>query len=145
MKNATDVVPGTFEAWGHDYRADLARFTALSFGLPVDEQELLAIRQRCASARVDVGREAARSRAVCAGTRSDQAADEFVGRHGSWSITATAAGLSGLDGPDGEVRSAADPAFRADDELLGSASTGAVRPGREELDDDKGLRRLRIG
>lgn len=43
MKNATDVVPGTFEAFGHDYRADLARFTSLSFGLPVDEQELAAI------------------------------------------------------------------------------------------------------
>lgn len=43
MKNATDVVPGTFEAFGHDYRADLARFTALSFGLEVSEDELATI------------------------------------------------------------------------------------------------------
>lgn len=43
MKNATDVVPGTFEAFGHDYRADLARFTALSFGLDVDEEQLAVI------------------------------------------------------------------------------------------------------
>jgi hypothetical protein len=45
MKNATDVVPGTFEASGHDYRADLARFTALSFGLRVDEAQLSVIEE----------------------------------------------------------------------------------------------------
>lgn len=43
MKNATNVIPGTFEAFGHDYRADLARFTALSFGLEVNEAELESI------------------------------------------------------------------------------------------------------
>lgn len=40
MKNATDVVPGVFEARGHDYRADLARFTSLAFDLPADEAEI---------------------------------------------------------------------------------------------------------
>lgn len=40
MKNATDVVPGVFEARGHDYRADLARFTSLAFDLPASEEEI---------------------------------------------------------------------------------------------------------
>lgn len=31
--NASDVVPGRFAARGHDYRADLARFTAVAFDL----------------------------------------------------------------------------------------------------------------
>ncbi len=43
MKNATDVVPGTFDAFGHDYRADLARFTSIAFGLDVSEPELATV------------------------------------------------------------------------------------------------------
>jgi len=43
LKNSTDVVPGVFVARGHDYRADLARFTALAFDLPADEQTLLGV------------------------------------------------------------------------------------------------------
>ncbi|MGV1036906.1 MAG: alpha/beta-hydrolase family protein [Candidatus Nanopelagicales bacterium] len=43
MKNATEVVPGKFEARGHDYRADLARFTALAFDLQVGETLLADI------------------------------------------------------------------------------------------------------
>lgn len=50
MKNATAVIPGQFQALGHDYRADLARFTSLSFELPVAEEELarieIALRER---------------------------------------------------------------------------------------------------
>ena len=42
-KNAMDVVPGTFVARGHDYRADLARMVSVAYGLPVDEDELLRI------------------------------------------------------------------------------------------------------
>ena len=38
-----DVVPGTFVARGHDYRADLARMVSVAYGLPVDEDELLRI------------------------------------------------------------------------------------------------------
>ncbi len=34
--NASDVVPGKFEARGHDYRSDLAAFTAIAFDLPAD-------------------------------------------------------------------------------------------------------------
>lgn len=40
LKNSTDVVPGVFVARGHDYRADLARFTSLAFDLPTDEQTM---------------------------------------------------------------------------------------------------------
>lgn len=43
LKNSTDVVPGVFVARGHDYRADLARFTSLAFDLPTDEQTMMRI------------------------------------------------------------------------------------------------------
>ena len=43
LKNSTDVVPGVFVARGHDYRADIARFTSLAYDLPVDEETLLRI------------------------------------------------------------------------------------------------------
>lgn len=43
LKNSTDVVPGVFVARGHDYRADLARFTSLAYDLPVAEDTLLRI------------------------------------------------------------------------------------------------------
>ena len=43
LKNSTDVVPGVFVARGHDYRADLARFTSLAFDLPTDEQTMIRI------------------------------------------------------------------------------------------------------
>jgi hypothetical protein len=43
MVNAMNVVPGSFMARGHDYRADLARMVSVAFGLPVRELELLSI------------------------------------------------------------------------------------------------------
>jgi uncharacterized membrane protein len=45
MLNAVNVVPGTFVARGHDYRADLARMVSVAFGLPVGEAELGRIEQ----------------------------------------------------------------------------------------------------
>ncbi len=45
MKNATNVIPGKFEALGHDYRADLARFTAVAFELPATDDEIAAIEE----------------------------------------------------------------------------------------------------
>jgi hypothetical protein len=42
-KNAMDVVPGTFVARGHDYRADLARMVSVAYGLPVGDDELLRV------------------------------------------------------------------------------------------------------
>ena len=40
VKNATNVIPGQFVANGHDYRADLARFTSVAYGLPADDQTI---------------------------------------------------------------------------------------------------------
>jgi uncharacterized membrane protein len=40
VKNAMNVIPGQFVAKGHDYRKDLARFTSLAYGLPVDDVRL---------------------------------------------------------------------------------------------------------
>ncbi len=37
VKNAMNVIPGQFEANGHDYRADLVRFTSLAYDLPADD------------------------------------------------------------------------------------------------------------
>lgn len=50
LKNASKVVPGSFAALGHDYRADLARFTQLGFDLPATEDQLWAI-ERALQAR----------------------------------------------------------------------------------------------
>lgn len=43
VKNAMDITPGKFAARGHDYRADLARMVSAAFGLPADDEQLLAI------------------------------------------------------------------------------------------------------
>lgn len=43
LVNSTDVVPGVFVARGHDYRADLAQFTAVAYDLPVDDQTMLRV------------------------------------------------------------------------------------------------------
>lgn len=38
VKNATDVIPGKFEAWGHDYRKSIPRFTLLAYKLDMSEE-----------------------------------------------------------------------------------------------------------
>lgn len=43
LKNSTDVVPGVFVSRGHDYRADLARFTSAAFDLPADDETMQRI------------------------------------------------------------------------------------------------------
>jgi hypothetical protein len=43
MKNAANVIPGQFEAKGHDYRADLARFVREVYALPATDDQLAAI------------------------------------------------------------------------------------------------------
>jgi len=40
LVNAMEVVPGTFGRRGHDYRQDIARFTAAAFRLPVTGEQL---------------------------------------------------------------------------------------------------------
>ena len=43
MKNAANVIPGQFEAKGHDYRADLARFIREVYALPAGDDQLAAV------------------------------------------------------------------------------------------------------
>ena len=43
LLNADHVVPGKFEAYGHDYRADLPAMTSIAFDLPADSQTLARI------------------------------------------------------------------------------------------------------
>jgi uncharacterized membrane protein len=43
MKNAANVIPGQFEAKGHDYRADLARFVREVYGLAASDAQLAAV------------------------------------------------------------------------------------------------------
>ena len=40
MKNSMTVVPGVFEAKGHDYRADLARFVRAVYRLDASEEQM---------------------------------------------------------------------------------------------------------
>jgi uncharacterized membrane protein len=40
MKNAANVIPGQFEARGHDYRADLARFVRAVYGLSATDEQV---------------------------------------------------------------------------------------------------------
>jgi uncharacterized membrane protein len=43
MKNAANVIPGQFEARGHDYRADLARFVREVYALAASDAQLAAV------------------------------------------------------------------------------------------------------
>jgi uncharacterized membrane protein len=43
MKNSANVIPGQFEAKGHDYRADLAVFVRDVYGLKATDQQLVSI------------------------------------------------------------------------------------------------------
>jgi uncharacterized membrane protein len=40
LLNADHVVPGQFEAYGHDYRADLPQMTRIAFGLEADAEKM---------------------------------------------------------------------------------------------------------
>jgi uncharacterized membrane protein len=53
MKNAANVVPGEFEAKGHDYRADLARFVREVYALPATDEQLAAVEQALRAAELD--------------------------------------------------------------------------------------------
>jgi len=43
MKNSANVIPGQFEAKGHDYRADLALFVREVYALPASDEQLASI------------------------------------------------------------------------------------------------------
>jgi uncharacterized membrane protein len=53
MKNAANVIPGEFEAKGHDYRADLARFVREVYALPASDGQLAAVEHALRAAELD--------------------------------------------------------------------------------------------
>jgi uncharacterized membrane protein len=53
MKNAANVVPGEFEAKGHDYRADLARFVREVYALPASDDQLAAVEEALRTAELE--------------------------------------------------------------------------------------------
>jgi len=53
MKNAANVIPGQFEAKGHDYRADLARFIREVYALPATDTQLVAVEHALRAAELE--------------------------------------------------------------------------------------------
>jgi uncharacterized membrane protein len=53
MKNAANVIPGQFEARGHDYRADLARFIREVYRLPATDAQLAAVEAALRASELD--------------------------------------------------------------------------------------------
>jgi uncharacterized membrane protein len=53
MKNAANVIPGQFEAKGHDYRADLARFIREVYDLEATDTQLAAVEQALRAAELE--------------------------------------------------------------------------------------------
>ena len=53
MKNAANVIPGQFEAKGHDYRADLARFIREVYDLEATDIQLAAVEQALRAAELE--------------------------------------------------------------------------------------------
>ena len=85
MKNAANVVPGQFEAKGHDYRADLARFIREVYALLATEDQLGAVERALGAAELERKRllDAARDTA-----RDERAAGAQAGGPGSSSSNA---------------------------------------------------------
>jgi uncharacterized membrane protein len=53
MKNAANVIPGEFEAKGHDYRADLAHFVREVYALPATDEQLAAVEAALRAAELE--------------------------------------------------------------------------------------------
>ncbi len=53
-KNAATVIPGEFKAYGHDYRADLAQFVSIAYGLTdVTDAQMASIEARLRHSEVE--------------------------------------------------------------------------------------------
>ena len=85
MKNAANVVPGQFEAKGHDYRADLARFVREVYDLPATDTQLAAVEQALRAAELERKR---RLDAAKDGKAAEAADGQAVGGPGSSSSKA---------------------------------------------------------
>ena len=67
--NAMRTVPGEFKSFGHDYRADTARFVHAALGLPaVTEEQMQAVERVLRELELDRGRRI--SRLAVGGTRT---------------------------------------------------------------------------
>jgi uncharacterized membrane protein len=53
MVNAMEVIPGTFGRRGHDYREDIARFVAATYGLSISPEQLLEIERALRSRELE--------------------------------------------------------------------------------------------
>jgi uncharacterized membrane protein len=85
MKNAANVVPGQFEAKGHDYRADLARFVREVYDLEATDEQLAAVEQALRAAELERKRRLDAAKA----SREGEAADgQALGGSGSSSSKA---------------------------------------------------------
>ncbi len=86
VKNAMSVIPGQFEAKGHDYRADLVRFTSLAYDLPADDtlvatlNEVLARRELEWAERRVIDQTLAEARAAVADQFAKWGAQDIVNR-----------------------------------------------------------------
>jgi uncharacterized membrane protein len=83
-KNAMNVVPGTFVARGHDYRADLARMVSAAYDLPVGDDELLRIEHALRA------RELAWAERRLLAEQLQQAKEAVSRQLGAWGVTAPA-------------------------------------------------------
>jgi uncharacterized membrane protein len=68
MKNAANVIPGQFDAKGHDYRADLARFVREVYGLPATDTQLAAVEAALRASELERKRRLDAAKAAKAGT-----------------------------------------------------------------------------
>jgi uncharacterized membrane protein len=87
MKNAANVIPGQFEAKGHDYRADLARFVREVYALPASDDQLVAIEQALRAAELE------RKHLLDAAKAAAEAGEDGQAG-GSWSSSSNAASRS---------------------------------------------------
>jgi uncharacterized membrane protein len=86
MKNAANVIPGEFEAKGHDYRADLAHFVREVYALPASDDQLDAVEQALRAAELDRKRLLDTAKAAAKAAKAGQ--DDQAGGSGSSSSNA---------------------------------------------------------
>ena len=88
MKNAANVIPGQFDAKGHDYRADLARFVREVYGLTASDDQLAAIEQALRAAELERKHRLDTAKAGKAGKAGKDAVGQAGGGPGSSSSKA---------------------------------------------------------
>jgi uncharacterized membrane protein len=88
MKNAANVIPGQFDAKGHDYRADLARFIREVYDLPATDDQLAAVEQALRAAELERKRRLDAAKAGKDGLAAGTPAASHSGGSGSSSSNA---------------------------------------------------------